>query len=105
MKKTATLLLLSFLFFFIKAQIPNAGFENWSTDINGDFNPDFWQTSNSTPDTSVFRYTPAYAGNYSILVKAFTSGGFTIPGLAYTDFPFMLRPTHFNFYYKGTIMA
>ena len=84
------------------AQIPNSGFENWSNDIDGNYNPDSWQTSNMSSDTSVLPYTPSCSGNYAVLVRT-TDVGFVFPGLAYIDFPFTQRPTQLNFCYSATI--
>jgi hypothetical protein len=87
----------------INAQVPNNGFESWAMDIDSNMNPVSWQTSNSYPEVSVAPYTPAYSGNYSMLVKVFNSS-INIPGTAYIDFPFNLRPTEFTVCLKANIM-
>lgn len=76
-----------------KAQILNGGFETWVKDVDNNFNPQYWETTNDGIDTSVFRYSPGYAGNYSMLVKTFDPGFMAIPGIASISFPFNLRPT------------
>jgi hypothetical protein len=86
------------------AQVPNGGFENWSTDIDGNLNPDSWTTLNSSADTCVLQYTPAFAGNYSMLVKTFDFGLGPYAGIAYTQFPFALRPTHITACVRSTVM-
>src|SRR5215216_764859 len=78
-----------------QVDVPNKGLEDWALDQDSVFNPASWSTSNDMTDTAVLRYSPAYAGNYSMLVRAIDPG-FVIPGIAYTDFPLNFRPTHFR---------
>lgn len=94
-KFTSLLFILISLFSFqnTNAQILNGGFETWLKDVDDNFNPQYWETTNDGTDTSVFRYSPGYAGNYSMLVKTFDPGFMAIPGIANVSFPFNLRPT------------
>ena len=103
-----TLLLFSALCFLsiitLKAQVPNNGFETWENDIDGNWNPKFWITSNSSPDTNVFQYTPAYAGNSSMeLTTLSVGGGFVIPGMAYINFTSHQRPTQITICMRSTV--
>ena len=85
-----TLLMVTFCF----AQIPNASFENWTTetDSTGIFEePNSYHTTNNQryflpgPDF-VTKTTDAYAGTYALQVKSDSTGAFgtTIPGEAVT---------------------
>jgi hypothetical protein len=86
------------------AQIPNGGFENWADDGNGNFNPTGgWETTNFSPDTSVMRFSPGYAGSYAMMVRASNLGGFTIPGAAYLEIPFTQRPSKIHACIKTNI--
>lgn len=88
------------------AQVPNNGFEDWENDVDGNWNPKFWITSNSTPDTSVRPYTPAYAGNYSMQVSSLpVGGGFVIPGMAYINYLTHDRPTQMTICMQATVAA
>ena len=100
------LLLICFIGLNLKtlAQVPNGGFESWVLDADSNLNPEFWETSNVFPIVSVNQYTPAYAGNYSLRAFAFDGGGFTIPGVAYINFPMNTRPTHLRVCLKTTVM-
>lgn len=53
------------------AQIPNNGFELWSTVPTGNLDPAGWETTNDDPDVSVEHYTPAKAGAFSIFHSRF----------------------------------
>ena len=86
------------------AQIPNSGFENWTTDGDGNINPEGWETSNSNPYVSVDQYTPAYRGNYSMEVKAFDPGFAAVGGVAMLAFPISNRPTQFSACIKSTVL-
>lgn len=108
MKQNFTFIFVLVLFFkpiFLTAQIPNGDFENWSLDIDGNLNPDFWATLNSVPDTSTFQYTPAYSGNYSMRVATYDPGIGVQPGIAYVEFPYACRPTEIHMCVKTTIMS
>lgn len=103
-----TLLLFSAMCLFsitaLLAQVPNNGFESWVNDADGNWNPEFWNTSNSTPDTNVFQYTPAYAGNYSMQVSSMSiGGGFVIPGMAYINYTSHARPTLMTICMQSTV--
>ncbi len=90
--------------FISQAQVPNNGFETWENDVDGNWNPKFWTTSNSTPDTSVRPYTPAYAGNYSMQVSSLpVGGGFVIPGMAYINYTSHQRPTQMSICMRSTV--
>ncbi len=101
---------LLFVFIFLNrptasAQITNGGFENWSLDVDGNLNPNSWETTNELPDTSVLRYSPGYVGNYSMLVRTFNPGFMVVPGIANISFPFSLRPTQFRACVKTKVMT
>lgn len=102
-----TLLLFSamclFSIFTLKAQVPNSGFESWVNDVDGNYNPEFWNTSNSTPDTSVRPYTPAYAGNFSMQVSSTDLGVAVIPGMAYINYTSHQRPTQMTICMRSTV--
>jgi len=88
------------------AQIPNAGFEDWETDPDGNYNPVGWQTTNSYPIVNVEPSSPGYQGNYAIKVKTIDIG-ITFPGVAYieTAYNFNQRPTKFFAAVKSNIMT
>ncbi len=103
-----TLLLFSALCFLsittLKAQVPNNGFEDWENDLDGNWNPKFWTTSSSTPDTNVFQYTPAYAGNYSMQLSTMSvGGGFVLPGMATITYLSNDRPTQMTVCMQSTV--
>jgi len=93
-----------FAFEIVTAQIPNGGFENWTTDEFGNLNPVAWETTNDNPDISVEPYVPANQGNYSMRVKAFDPGIFPIGGIAITEFPYTQRPSFFSGWIKTNVM-
>ncbi len=70
----------------VQAQIPNAGFEDWS--FNAMFeNPDGWSTTNlqmffGQMPPNCAKSTDAVSNTYSLLLENATNGGGTIPGLA-----------------------
>ncbi len=88
------------------SQIPNAGFENWVTDPDTNFNPVGWETTNSYPVVNVERFTPGFQGNYAMKVKTISSQGFSLPGVAImqTAYNFSQMPAKFSAYVKSTIM-
>lgn len=91
---------------FASAQIPNGGFENWNTDIDGNVNPNSWETTNdiSSGFTSITQYTPAYVGSYSMLVKSWNSGFGVIGGVSSVSFPYNQKPTYLKACIKTNVM-
>lgn len=80
---TAYLLLFSII---LCAQIPNAGFENW-TKVNGIYEPDGWTTNNSPPDdVSINRDTISKEGKYGLSIFNNGPGFEPTEGVAYTHF-------------------
>lgn len=86
------------------SQIPNQGFESWTTDLDGNLNPTTWETTNSSPDVSVSQYTPAYAGSYSMKVAVFDPGFMGVPGYAMLSFPYSSKPATISACIKTNIM-
>jgi len=86
------------------SQVPNGLFENWTTDVDGNINPDGWETMNSFPTVFVSQYTPAYSGNYSLRAAAVNLGITTLAGTAIATFPFTLRPSGLSVCVKATVM-
>lgn len=79
-----------------RAQIPNAGFENWA---NG--TPDGgWQVSNGPGLTTITQSTSAHSGTYALEGTTVSVYGQSIPAVATIVFPFTQRPTDFVGYYK-----
>jgi hypothetical protein len=84
---------LLFLSFFIYSvispaqQIPNGGFEHW-TSISGQFEePDFWITNNAVNSVSVSKTTDSYSGNYAMqIINNGPSFEGPLPGYALTTF-------------------
>ena len=92
------LLVLCLAFFFYSsssliAQIPNAGFENWT---NGD--PDNWLTDNSAPTyTPITQTSDAHSGSSAVQGTVVDFSGIAIPpylisGTEGGGFPFTTRP-------------
>ncbi|MBF8247901.1 MAG: 5'-Nucleotidase domain protein [Bacteroidetes bacterium] len=88
------------------SQIPNAGFENWVTDADTNYNPVGWQTTNSFPVVTVERFTPGFQGSYAMKVKTISYQGFSFPGVAILQnrYSFTQIPAKFSAYVKSTIM-
>jgi hypothetical protein len=84
MKTTFTLICFFALLFAtpLVAQIPNAGFENWTSG-----NPDDWLTNNvPTLVAPVTQETPSYSGTYALRGEVLTFAGSPYaPVLASTD--------------------
>lgn len=87
------------------SQIPNAGFENWETDPDSNYNPAGWQTTNSFPLVNVEPYSPGCQGNYAMKVKTLNPG-FPFPGVAFLQvaYNFSQIPTRFSACVKSNIM-
>jgi hypothetical protein len=98
------------------AQIPNSGFENWTT-FGSYMNPDGWGTGNSSSTSSFYPVTranetyPTSVGNYSIrienrpaLLPGFEAMGVIISGTKLVGpsptFPISGHPNSFTGYYK-----
>jgi hypothetical protein len=75
--KTKLTLLISFAALSLSAQIPNAGFENWTA---GD--PDNWVTSNnnSASVTNIFQSANAHSGTSAVRLETWTYQGFWFGG-------------------------
>ncbi len=89
------------------AQIPNSGFESWTVDVDGNNNPNGWETLNDAPSgiLSTVQYTPAYLGNYAMQVKTFNMGfGPDIGGYAMLEFPCTIKPTFLSVCLKTNVM-
>jgi hypothetical protein len=88
------------------AQILNSGFEDWETDLDGNYNPVGWQTTNSFPIVTVEPYSPGCQGNYAMTVKT-VDVGISFPGIAIleTAYNFVQKPTKFFVCVKSNIMA
>jgi len=104
--KLRALLFLLFLFSsssFLFAQIPNAGFENWT---NG--NPDDWVTDNIPAIPPFFpgaypvtQSTDKYSGSSSAKLEVFDMGdGSTLGGWIWSTFPINQRYGSLTGYYK-----
>lgn len=96
MKKIYSLFLAIAVYTFGIAQIPNAGFENWSSAGSYE-DPNGWATMNfisvSNGHTSCEKSNDKHSGNYSLKVTNNTSlsqmqGGWGIVATASFDFPF-----------------
>lgn len=87
------------------SQIPNAGFETWETDLDTNYNPAGWQTTNSFPLVNVEQYSPGCQGNYAMKVKTLNPG-FPLPGVALLQvaYNFSQIPTRFSVCLKSNIM-
>jgi hypothetical protein len=85
MKKIITVIVALGLSVAAKAQIPNAGFENWTT-VGSYQIPDNWGTSNHTTATySVFtatKATPGSPGSSYLKLTSKTTGTFVSKGIA-----------------------
>lgn len=89
----------------IFAQIPNAGFENW-TNVSTYYTPDSWEClNNQTASTSTFtceRGTPGFSGNYYLKLTSRTVAAMgVVSGIAIsgafqplTGFAFNQRPAN-----------
>ncbi len=73
--KRITTLLLSLATSAVMAQIPNAGFENWTSGA-----PDGWTVTTAGISGSVTQASPGYSGNYavsfnSVQILSYYAGG------------------------------
>ena len=115
-KKITFLIILITIIIKTNAQIPNSGFENWTT-VGSYQNPTFWGTTNSYsmgPFYAVTKSTehyPVSVGNYSVKIenktsllpsysgKGYLSSGQPPPG---PDFQITGHPLSLTGYYKFT---
>lgn len=81
------------------AQIPNAGFENW-TNSGAGWEPDDWETGNTSTVTQVTRSDDAFEGLYSMRVEAQPMGVGSY-GYAETSFPMTAIPASLDFYVRA----
>jgi len=88
------------------SQIPNAGFETWVDDGNGNVNPAGWETNNSSPYVTVDSVTPGHSGAYAMRVKTVDLGVVKLPGAAILEagYAFTQTPARFGAWLKSTIM-
>lgn len=106
------LLLLVTIFFLLLlcngfSQIPNGGFEDWITDLDSNYNPVGWETTNSYPTINVEPFSPGWQGNFAMKVKTVDLGfGFSFPGIAILETPynFAQAPAKLSAYIKSNIV-
>lgn len=79
------------------AQIPNAGFENWT---NG--NPDNWQTDNNTQAAPVTQTTDSHSGTYALEGSVVSLAGLNLSPTADLFFHYTGKPASLTGYYKFT---
>src|SRR5690242_18288972 len=90
--------------FGAKAQV-NGEFENW-TDMGNYDDPTNWATfnvfSNLGDSLSCLKYTPAYSGSASVMLRSFYAGflGDTIPGFILQSIPYTSKPNSLRFAYN-----
>jgi len=78
------------------AQIPNAGFETWTSGI-----PNSWITDNAPGvDTLIYRTTDVHSGTYAVEGVASSVFGVVVPPTLAALFTWTTRPTTFSGYYK-----
>ena len=76
-------------------QIPNAGFENWTSG-----NPDNWSTTNNPQFTNILQSNDAHSGSYSAEGTVASFSGFSISPVISTTFLYTGRPSSLSGYYK-----
>jgi hypothetical protein len=81
-------------------QIPNAGFENWTSG-----NPDNWEASNSGQFVTITQSTDAHSGSYSVKGAVLSISGFSIPPALITKFAYTGRPASLSGFYKLTSVS
>lgn len=88
------------------SQIPNSGFENWVTDLDGNYNPVGWETTNSFPTVSVDTVSPGHGGAFAIRVRSIDLSVAILPGVAFVEaqYAFSQTPAKFSAWVKATIM-
>jgi hypothetical protein len=79
MKKIYASLTLCLLVALVQAQIPNAGFENWTNGV-----PNGWFTNFSPGDTFFARSSDAHSGSYALRINAVSTGSFVSGGFLYS---------------------
>lgn len=111
MKKIIHILIFTFIVNLCFSQIPNSGFENW-TSMGSYENPDSWGTMNNTTALSgIFtatKATPGSPGSYYLKLTSQTIASVVVNGIAVSGildsvnqipksgFPFSLRPQSFT---------
>ncbi|HEY6906554.1 MAG TPA: T9SS type A sorting domain-containing protein [Ignavibacteriaceae bacterium] len=103
--KSLLVLCLAFVFYSsssLIAQIPNAGFENWTSG-----NPDNWLTGNSDPVFPITQTSDAHSGSSAVQGEVLDVSGFAFPpylvsGPDGAGFPFNTRPASIHGFYKFT---
>ncbi|MEI6815973.1 MAG: T9SS type A sorting domain-containing protein [Bacteroidota bacterium] len=121
----ATLIMMTFSFYRTQGQIPNAGFESWTTHTGfGTYlTPDSWGTLNQLTGLAgqftATRVTPGNSGTYAIRLQAIPGIPFigSVPGILSSGqintqtfgsaggFPINFRPLMFKGYYKYDLTA
>ncbi len=81
-------------------QIPNAGFENWTSGI-----PDNWSTTNNPQFTNILQSNDAHSGSYSAEGTVASISGFSVAPVLSSEFPYSGRPINFSGYYKFTSIS
>ncbi|MBS3913245.1 MAG: T9SS type A sorting domain-containing protein [Bacteroidetes bacterium] len=94
---------LAFCSFNANAQV-NGEFESWTT-VSSYEDPTGWTTFNlfSTfgDSLSCLKYTPAYSGKYSVLLRPFVSFiGDTAPSIMFQSIAYTSKPNSFRFAYQ-----
>lgn len=93
---------------FANAQIPNAGFENWSIDPNsGILMPDGWTSDQVFVDSPAVVQAPGHTGNYSVKFISYDAGGsqFYAGNLYVVDFPIHAVPISISGYWQLNCLA
>jgi len=82
------------------SQIPNPGFENWSTGIPAD-----WITNNTDQFPTISQSTISHSGSYSVKGDVASFSGFSFAPVIATSFPFTDRPASFTGFYEFTSVS
>ena len=80
---------------YTKAQIPNAGFESWTSG-----SPDNWIVNSTSQFQTVIQSTDAHTGSYSLEGTVVSFSGFTYGAVVTTVFNYNQRPSSLSGYYK-----
>ena len=82
------------------SQIPNPGFENWSTGIPVD-----WITNNTDQFPTISQSTISHSGSYSVKGDVASFSGFSFAPVLATAFPYTDRPANFTGFYEFTSIS
>ncbi len=103
MKNNYRLILTAILIIFISvtfrsfAQIPNAGFENWTNGV-----PDSWGTDNNSLLSPITRTTDNHSGSYALEGSVVSYSGINITPAVNISFAYNGKPEALTGYYKFT---